>query len=278
MSAADLVKRTNRLFSMPAIAIRIFDMVDDAHYSAQDIGKVISQDPALTARLLKIANSALFGYQSEIDTVTRAITVLGSRQIRDLVLATTVIKTFTGISDDLVTMEKFWYHSMACGLAARALSMKCFPERSEPMFIAGLLHDIGQLILYQQMPEQGAQILSLMRDGAPPEVAEQQVIGFNHADVGAELITSWQLPGSFRECIECHHDFDRAGECQIEVALIYIASALAVSDSYAVTSAQHAISVDQRAWDVLGLDDSVCPSTMDTVKKQIDEVYRLFTV
>ena len=71
MSAADLVKRTNRLYSMPAIAIRIFDMVDDPHYSAQDIGKVISQDPALTARLLKIANSALFGYQSEIDTVAR---------------------------------------------------------------------------------------------------------------------------------------------------------------------------------------------------------------
>ena len=276
MTAAQLVKKAQRLVSMPAIAMRIYDMVDDPHHSAQDIGKVISRDPALTARLLRIANSPFYGLPSEIETVSRAITILGTKQIRDLILATSVIKTFTGITNKLVTMENFWYHSMACGIAARHLAMKTRPERAESIFIAGLLHDIGQLILFNCMPEETGQALMLVEEGAELQDAERRIIGFDHARVGGELIASWNLPDSLRECVEYHHDIDAAGECRYEVAMVHVASVIAIMDDLSTVDRPTAPVVDRRAWEMIGLDESVFEPTLATVREQTEQTYRLF--
>src|SRR3569833_2554535 len=119
LSPRELVTGTIELASLPEVFLRVNEMIDSPRYTAADIGHVISRDPGLTARLLKLANSALYNFPSQIDTVSRAITIIGTRELRDLILATSVARIFKGLPNDLISMDFFWLHCVCCGLAAR---------------------------------------------------------------------------------------------------------------------------------------------------------------
>ena len=108
----DLVKNASDLVSLPEVSLRVNELANDPESTADDMAKVISQDPALVARMLKIANSAFYGLSSEVETITRAVAVLGTNKIRDLVLSTAASDTFDGIPNDLITMQDFWHHSL----------------------------------------------------------------------------------------------------------------------------------------------------------------------
>ena len=112
LSLEQLVDHATGMVSLPAVAVRLNEMVDDPGSSAADIGRLIGQDPALSMRLLKLANGPLYGLSSEVDTISRAAMVIGTSQIRDLVLATSVSRAFQGVPNDLMSMEGFWRHSI----------------------------------------------------------------------------------------------------------------------------------------------------------------------
>ena len=141
-------------------------MVEDPTSSATDIGLEISNDAALTARLLRVANSPAFGQLGKISTISRAITVLGVRQVRDLTVGLTAVRTFEGIGNELVTMESFWRHSVLCAVAAGHIAGRRGCGRAESPFIAGLLHDIGQLVIYSRAPDLGRRALLMSVDAA----------------------------------------------------------------------------------------------------------------
>ena len=151
------------LVTLPDVAMRIARMVNDPTASASDIGREIGRDAALTARLLRIANSPSFGQYGKIATVSRAITVLGVRQVRDLTVGLTAVRAFDGISNELVTMESFWRHSLLCAVAAAHIAAHRGAEPGESAFVAGLLHDIGQLVLFSraQNEEREALLMSI---------------------------------------------------------------------------------------------------------------------
>ena len=113
------------LISLPDVCIRVKEMVDDPNYSASDIGKIVSSDAALTARLLRIVNSAFYGFPARIETVSRAITIVGNRELRDLVFAATVAGIFEKVSSDLIDIESFWRHSVYCGIVSRIIAKRC---------------------------------------------------------------------------------------------------------------------------------------------------------
>ena len=282
MTPQELVKDIGELVSMPGVAVRINTMVDDAQYSATDIGKVIGQDPGLTVRLLKIANSPLYGFSSQIDTVSRAVTVLGTKQIRDLVLATSAIKAFDGIPNELMTMDDFWQHSIACGLAARELMGKQRAAQGESIFVAGLLHDIGQLVIFNKLPEQARQVLEMAVDEMDEislSEAEQRVLGFDHAQVGAELIRQWQLPQSLYECVAFHHQPAAADVFRFEAAIVHLANTLAVMAELDTTDFEEGEVplLDPQVWEITGLDKDVVEPTIAVVKERLAEVCSLFS-
>jgi putative nucleotidyltransferase with HDIG domain len=282
MTPQELVKDIGELVSMPGVAVRINEMVDDVQYSAVDIGKVISQDPGLTVRLLKIANSPLYGFSSQIDTVSRAVTVLGTKQIRDLVLATSAIKAFDGIPNDLMTMDDFWQHSIACGLAARELMGKQRAAQGESIFVAGLLHDIGQLVIFNKLPQQARQVLELEEDEMDEislSQAEQQLLGFDHAQVGAELIRAWQLPQSLYECVAFHHQPAAADAFKFEAAIVHLANTLAVMVELDTSDVEEGEVpwLDPQVWEITGLDKAVIGPTIAVVKERLAEVCSLFS-
>jgi putative nucleotidyltransferase with HDIG domain len=219
------------LVTLPDVAMRIARMVDDPKASATDIGREISNDAALTARLLRIANSAAYGQHRKIANVSRAIAVLGVRQVRDLTMGLTAVRAFNGISNGLVTMEVFWRHSVLCAVAAGQIAARRDAARTESPFVAGLLHDIGQLVMYSRVPEASRETLLMLAD-ATDDIGlyqcERAVLAFDHAAVGASLARSWGLPESLLECIEFHHEPHLARDYPVDVATVHIANSVAV--------------------------------------------------
>jgi HD-like signal output (HDOD) protein len=226
-----LVADIDTLATLPEVALRIANMVDDPKSSAADIGREIANDAALTVRLLRIANSSAFSQNGKIATVSRAITVLGVRQVRDLTVGLTAVRTFEGVGNDLITVESFWRHSVLCAVAATQIASHRIRGHGESPFVAGLLHDIGHLVLFSRAPRHAREAL-LMAVDATDDLAlhacERKVLGFDHGAIGVALAQHWRLPLSLQECIQFHHEPARAQVHRVEAATVHIANSIAV--------------------------------------------------
>ncbi len=270
-----IIAKSNKLISFPGVAIRVNSMVNDPNVTAKDIGKVISQDPGLTAALLKVANSPFFGFSREVDTVSRAVTLLGAKQVRDLTLATSAANAFKGIPNELLSMDDFWYHSLCCALVSQELADLSKVKKTESVFIAGLLHDIGQLVIFNNQPELAKKSLSLVLDD-PQELelyqAEQQIMGFDHAQVGQALAQSWGLPENLLACIAFHHEPSTANNYQAEVAITHIANSIACLVEINSTHLEDAPPIDALAWEAIGLNDSVVNSVAEAARGKVREL------
>ncbi|MBI5450562.1 MAG: HDOD domain-containing protein [Gammaproteobacteria bacterium] len=203
----DLLSGTPELASLPEVLYRANKMVRSGHYSAVDIGRVISQDSGLSTRLLKVVNSPFYGFPSSIDTVSRAITIIGSRELCDILCATTVMRTFEGVPIQLIDMQHFWQHSLYCAVAAREIALVLHEDDIEHHFLCGLLHDVGSLVMYHRTPELAAQALrESLEQGTALHLCERRLIGTDHAEVGARLLQRWRLPETLSEAVAFHHD------------------------------------------------------------------------
>lgn len=224
-SPHELVSSVVNLVSLPEVYLRAKTLLDDPDTSLTAVARVIAQDPALTARLLRIANSALFGFVARIETVSRAITLLGTQQIHDLLLASAVTKAFSGIKPATMDMETFWRHSVYCGVVSRLLAARCNVLDSERLFVAGLLRDIGHLILYQKLPALAEQALERSRrEGIELFRVERDIMGFDYAQIGTILMQTWNLPASLQEAVHYHPEPAKARDFPLETAIVHIAS------------------------------------------------------
>ncbi len=256
--------------SLPDIAIRLNEMVSDPNFSIADIGALVSQDAALSARLLKIVNSAFYGFPSKIDTISMAITIIGTRQLRDLVLATSVIGKFQQLPEGLISIDTYWYHNLTCAAATRIIATTLQIRNSERFFIAGLLHDIGKLVMYLTEPELSRKVLRHMND---PDIdvtqLEVEAFGFDHATLGGELLRHWKLPESLVEPVCYHHCPAEASNYPQEAAAVSLANAIAntIEPPY---SADDDLPIDTSIWGTLGLQD-------DSLDELINETRLAFT-
>ncbi len=222
-----LVANSTELFSLPDIYFQLREMISDSRFSLAEIGKVITKDPALSARLLRIVNSPFYGFQARIDTVSRAIAIIGIDDLHHLVLATTVVDRFSKIPDDLIDMTSFWIRSMNSAVVARMLAKQSAVLHAERLFMAGLLHDIGSLLLSQKLPEQYLKVLlAANHERALLASFEKQLIGYTHADVGRELLKSWGLPESLHETIGCYLNPAEAQVHKLDTHLLHLATLL----------------------------------------------------
>ena len=271
-----LVNNASTLISLPEISLRVNELASDPNSSADEMGKVISQDPALVVRMLKIANSAYYGLSTEVETINRAISILGTNKIRDLVLSTSASQAFDGIPNDLITMQDFWHHSLYCGILAQILAKKSKKANADSIFIAGLLHDIGQLLMFNQLPEKSHEAILLLMEGTEEletYEAERHVFGFDHMQVGTELIKMWKLSPVLQECIEFHHEPEKAAEYPIEVALINIANAVAVMADFDSMSEDDEIPrINPMSWELTGLSKDDLPEAIKTAQEEINEI------
>lgn len=184
-------------------------MADDDRTSAMDLAQVLSTDQALTAKLIRISNSAYYGFARRVSTVREAVVMLGFKQVRQVAVGASLINTFRGSKgvDDPFDVDLFWGHSVAVAVAAEFLAKKTRAARPEDAFTAGILHDIGRLVIRQVLPQEFAAAVSMARStGMPLHEAEMQTTGYAHDDVGRALGERWKFPGHLIEAVRCHHD------------------------------------------------------------------------
>ena len=275
----ELAANITRLTSFPDVAFRINELLSDESSSAADIGALIEPDPALSAALLRIANSAMYSIGGTVSTVARAVTVVGLREVRDLAFGICANKTFEGIPNELITVEDFWKHSLYCAVAAQSIGRRAGICTGESLFTAGLLHDIGHLVMFNQCPEPSRDSLKLSleeNDGLSPYLSERKIFGFDHMQVGAELARQWRLPDRLLECIEYHHEPFAGDEATDAVLAVHLANSIAVLAELDSNNLDDAPPVDSRAFTELGLSPDVIPDVVAETRESVSELLRVF--
>lgn len=202
-----LVQKITDLPTLPAMMATVTRLMQDPRTSAEELGRAIARDPALVSKVLKLVNSAFYGFPGRISTITQAIVILGFSTIRNVVLTTSILKAFSRNSTQKgFDIESFWEHSLLTGAIARALAMEREANFIEETFIAGLLHDMGRIVLSQKLIPEFEQVIAYREiNGGSWVEAEQKVLGLTHGEIGGWLARKWNLPIPFVEVMRYHH-------------------------------------------------------------------------
>ncbi len=272
ISPKDLITGSTKTSSLPEIFILLNEILNDPTSSFSDIAKVISMDTSLAARILRIVNSSFYSFPSNVETVTHAISIIGTQQLHDLALATTILTKFQGVPEDLVNMDGFWRHSLGCAVAARILAIQCRETNPERFYLCGILHDVGRLIIMENLPDQAREIIARYQgEGGLMFDVEQQVLGFDHAEVGASLAKAWKLPLSYEEIIACHHKPSKARRYPVESAIVNLADIFSKAMELGSSGDPLVPPLDEKSWDYVGLNPVLLESMWNQVENQYNE-------
>ena len=226
-SADSLLMESNSLISWPEVCLKLREVIADSSHSRKDIADIIIHDPALTARILKIANSAYYGLGQSVRDISHALSILGERELNNLVIVTSIVKTMKSVKSKM-DINCFWRSSIFSAVLTRKLAehVGYDEENLEEFFISGLLLNIGKLLLYYCEPDLLAFVEKGMRDDQRPDYeVEREQLGFDHADVGAAMATAWNFPERLTDMISGHHHSFTAKNSP-EQSIIFLAAYL----------------------------------------------------
>jgi HD-like signal output (HDOD) protein len=278
-TAQEIVASNVTLVSLPAIYTSVKAVIDDPRSGAMDLAKVLAADPAMTARVLKLVNSAFWGVSRQVDSLPRAVSLIGMLQIHDLVLASSVIDSFAGIKPALMDVRKFWRSSVLRGLAASALAREAALVDVGRVFTEGLLSDLGHMVLFTRFPEQASRALEQTRD-RPWELAQAEtaLIGCSYAQVGGALTDAWQLPPCFGDSIRHQVAPQEAGTHALEASLLHIAGALALADTHQAARKAIVAQIEPSAWRETELDADCLDKLRPEIDANLSATLQLFGV
>lgn len=214
------------LVSPPDVFVKVHEVIRSETSNASDFAAVIQQDPSLTARLLRLANSPLMGVRGTVDTITRAVTLVGTQRLYNLTLAVSAVSSFSRLSAELVNMNTFWRHSVFTGLLAKGMAGACDVLHPERLFVAGLLHDVGFLVLFHRVAPVMQDLLATSGgDEGTLHTLERDTLGFTHAEVAARMFQTWGLPEPLVNAVAAHHTYD--SDAPVDNKILFFADALA---------------------------------------------------
>jgi putative nucleotidyltransferase with HDIG domain len=259
--------------SLPRVVSELLRLLGERDYSMHQLMEQVRQDPALTARVLKVANSARFGRTREIESLNQALVILGEGEIQCLVTTISVMRAFDfGQQGGHVQQDHFWAHSVGCAEMTQQIAASFGLRFHGTDFIAGLLHDVGKVVLDQHFHEEFMACIELTKTmGLPLFEAERRLLGVDHAEVGAWLAMRWDLPGSLVEAIRCHHDSDVDSVNRQLVACVRLANHLVKGESMSVLGEGVPWSIElDPSWEILA-----CVQGAELVKARTDALARI---
>lgn len=222
MQSIDYAKKATASFVLPDICLRIRQMLDDHNSDIEDIGNLVSLDPSLASKLLKLANSPLFRFRSQVDSIAKAVNVLGGEALYNLVMAETAKDAFAHFSDDNIDLKRFWNQSLYTGLIAKHIAKLSRVRGTERFFLLGLLHNLAELVVTKASPEKASQCLSEDMKTLP-WVLQKRVLGFTYAQCSSSILQLWELPTQISAPIAHVFDEDKAIENK-EIAIMFTAT------------------------------------------------------
>ncbi len=271
----NILAKVRSVPSMPSVVVKLKQYLSDPDVSFDELAKVIEFDPGLTANLLQLANSAYFGWSGHIKTVKEAITRLGTNRIFQMVLCMSVaplvrkpVKGYDMESDDL------WKHSIATAICAEQLAVSLGLSNSEEAFTAGLLHDMGKILLGTFVEVDDEPIKNLVAtEGLSFNEAERQVLGIDHAEAAAELLKYWNLPENVVAAARWHHNPEEAdGKHRDIVDLVHVADILCIRMGWGIGTDGPLYCLNSEAEERLGVDAEVEDIVTDRVGAAIDDM------
>lgn len=255
LTAQDLAQRTTELVTLPAIYHRVKQVIDDPDGSVLELAKVVAADPGITMRVLRVVNSVFYGFPGKIETMSRAVSVLGMQQVHDIVLATTVTAVFSGMRPERMDVLRFWRSSAMRGLLARAAAKSCGLLDAERLFVGGMLADIGHMVMYMHAPQESEHALAEHRSsGVPIDQIEREIVGCDFAAVGEALLTAWKLPRSFAVAIGAQIDPAHGAPHEFEASLLHLARQAVGYDGELIDSARIVSAASPAAWHITRLE------------------------
>ena len=267
----NLVQMEVRLPPLPAVLGELQEVANKPYASSSNVAEVVAKDVSLTAWLLKLVNSPFFGFSVKVDTVTRAVTLLGIEQFKTLAMGSMINSLMEKLPEGVIDVEEFWRHSIATALAAQAIWKALKKDDSERLFVAGLLHDCGILALAYAAPKTFAALNQAMLNEAKPRyVLEQELLDFDHARLGGMLLHRWNMPLPLVMSVLRHHQVD-APERYLEAAVVHLADFIA----FAIAGRREEELVpplDPLVWNALGLSTANLNFIADAVTEKLGDM------
>ncbi len=274
INLVELIRNDVNLSTLPYIFMQINESIHNPNSSTKDIADVISLDTNISARLLKIVNSTFYGFPSKIDTISRAVTIIGTRYLSILAIGVKIINTFKNIPNDLVNMKSFWKHSIVCGTIARILASHKNIQNTERLFVAGLLHDIGRLIFYNYTPINARNTILKARNGNELlNEVEHENMNLDHAKIGGLLFKEWKLPISLENIVQYHHSPMLSND-PLEPAIVHLSDIMANALNMGSSGERFVPPLDHDAWTCIGLSQNILSLAINQMEHQVKELFQ----
>lgn len=270
---AEAVNAVSHIATLPEITLKIIQLVENPKSTAQDLNKLISNDPALVARILKVVNSAFYGLPGQIGSINRAIVLLGLNAVKNIVIAASLAKLFRGgrVSPHF-SAKDLWTHSAAVGVMSRLIVTRLNNHLPDEAFLAGLIHDIGILVELQGMRDSLVEVAEKATKEERRYVdLETEVMGVDHQALGAGLTARWKFPRSFQYVTGHHHQpMALAPECRWLACVVHVADHICVRDGIGYT-----LTCKGEALDPLVLEELKLPiETLNELAKQLPDALK----
>jgi HD-like signal output (HDOD) protein len=270
---ADAVSAVTQIATLPEITLKIIELVENPRSTAQDLHKVISNDPALVARILKVVNSAFYGLPGQIGSINRAIVLLGLNAVKNIVIAASLAKLFRGgrVSANF-SAKDLWSHSIAVGVTSKLIVQKINNTLPDEAFLAGLIHDIGILVELQAFRDP---LVEITDRAAKEEIKylalETEIIGVDHQQLGTGLTSKWKFPRSFQYVTGHHHaPLALAPECRFLASVVYAADHIACREGHGFSLTCKNDPLDPAVLADLG----ITPETLEEIVKQLPDALK----
>jgi len=275
---AELIKQDINLSTLPTVFSQINETIQKPTSSAGDMASVIGKDVNLSAKLLKIVNSAFYGFPSRVETLTRAVSILGTKQLSTLAIGVNILTAFNNIPDSPIDMKSFWEHSIACGTLSRIIASYKGIQNTERLFLAGLIHDIGRLVLYNYAPIHARSTLQkAIRNNRFLYEIEHETLSFNHTTLGAMLLRKWKLPKSLENTVEHHHSPQNSQD-PLEPAIVHLADIVTIALGIGSSGERFVPPIEPEAWECIGLSPNILSSIIDQLDNQLEEMLRVLNL
>ncbi len=263
----NLIRDTKSLPTLPGIIARLGSLADNDKVSSQEVARVVSADQVLSAKVLRLVNSAFYGFPGRVSTVSNALILLGVNVVKSLAITSSIFEI----------MEKnavgLWEHSMGVAVAANTISKALKLPDAEETATAALLHDIGKVIIKIKLQQDFSQLSALVDDkGYTMQEAEQSLLETDHAEIGGWLARSWLLPEKLIEPIAFHHNAEKSSAHQTKTAVVHLADVLIKASGFGFSGDRLVPQIQLVAWNRLGMTDALLETIITEVEDKLVEV------
>ena len=259
--------------TLPKVLETVVSALEDQQVDFERVAELIEVDQALTSQILRLANSAFYGNQGTVGHVGQAMVVLGTVVTRSVILSSAVLDIRE------VELQGFWEHSLGCAVAAGAIARVMRRDNPEQVKAAGLLHDIGKVVLYKELPDVFVEVVRRAREsGRRFRDVERELLGVDHCDIASSLLERWRFPPSRAEPIAFHHTPERARLARWEVDVVHMANTLVRALGYGSGGDPCVPAIDSGPWKRLGLTPALLDRTLALFETNLDQAlnYALF--